>query len=169
MKPTENEYMSFYKTYIDKVPEGNIVEVLTEQGKEARKFYQSIPEAIGCYSYQPGKWTIKEVIGHMCDTERIMGYRALAIARGEKTPLPGFDENEYARNSNFNKRTVTDIADEMLYIRASHIGLFNSFDDEILMRMGNANGNNVSVRALLYIIAGHELHHLNILRDRYLK
>lgn len=169
MRPSENEYASFYKTYIEKVPDGNIIAILTEQGKEARKFYQSIPEAIGNYSYQPDKWTIKEVLGHLCDTERIMAYRALAIARGEKTPLPGFNENEYTKNSNFNQRTVADISDEMLYIRASNIMLFSSFDDEILMRTGNANGNNVSVRALLYIISGHELHHLNVIKERYLK
>lgn len=169
MRPSENEYASYYNTYIEKVPAGNIVEILTEQGKEARKFYQSIPEAIGSYSYEPGKWTIKEVLGHMCDTEKIMGYRALTIARNDKTSLPGFDENEYIKNSNFNERTVSDISDEMLYTRASNIGLFSSFNDEILMRMGNANGQNVSVRALLYIISGHELHHINVIRERYLK
>lgn len=169
MRPSENEYASYYNTYIEKVPAGNIVEILTEQGKEARKFYQSIPEAIGGYSYQPGKWTIKEVLGHLCDTEKIMGYRALTIARNDKTSLPGFDENEYVKNSNFNQRTVSDISDEMLYTRASNIGLFSSFNDEILMRTGNANGQNVSVRALLYIISGHELHHINVIIERYLK
>ncbi|HEX2786968.1 MAG TPA: DinB family protein [Ignavibacteria bacterium] len=169
MRPTENEYASFYKPYIDEVPDGDIIVILTEQGKEARKFYQSIPEAIGAHAYQPGKWTIKEVLGHMCDAERVMAYRAMSIARNEKTPLPGFDENEYMNHSNFNRRTIQDISDEMLYIRASNIALFGTFDEEILNRTGNANGNNVSVRGLLYIISGHELHHIKVLRERYLR
>jgi hypothetical protein len=169
MRPNDNEYASFYKPYIDEVPDGDIVAILTEQGKEARKFYQSIPDAFGSHAYQPGKWTIKEVLGHMCDTERVMGYRTMTIARNDKTLLPGFDENEYIKQSNFNQRTIQDISDEMLYTRASNLALFNTFDEEILNRTGSANGNIVSVRGLLYIISGHELHHIKVLKERYLR
>ena len=119
------------------------------------------------YAYASGKWTVKEVFGHMIDTESIMGYRALAISRGEKQSLPGFDENEYVVNSNFRDQKLGDILERYKMVRYSNVLLAKSFTSDMLNRVGTANGNEMNVRALTYIIAGHELHHIEVLRTKY--
>ncbi len=121
------------------------------------------------YRYAEGKWTVKEVLGHICDTERILGYRALCIARGEQKELPGFDENHYVSNGYFNKRSLYDLAHEFSIVRESNIALFKSFDENILDKKGTANKNIMSVRSILFMIAGHEKHHINVIKERYLK
>jgi hypothetical protein len=120
------------------------------------------------YSYAPGKWTIKEVIGHITDTERIFGYRALCIARGETNPLPGYDDQVYVSNGNFNARSLYDLVHEFSVVRESNLIMFKSFDAEAKGRVGIANNNQVSVSALLFMILGHEIHHLRVIRDKYL-
>ena len=118
--------------------------------------------------YAEGKWSIKEIAGHLIDNERIMSYRALSISRNETQSLPGFDENDYIRESNYSKRNYYDIVDELRKVRESNLPMFKSFSEEILDRRGVANNSEVTVRALLFIIAGHEIHHINIVKERYL-
>jgi uncharacterized damage-inducible protein DinB len=121
------------------------------------------------HRYAEGKWTIKEILGHIVDDERIYVYRALRFARNDSTELPGFEQDHYAQYSEANKREITDLLDEFALVRRSTIAFFKSLDNTALMRTGVANGNRVSVRALAYHIAGHELHHMNIIRERYLR
>lgn len=124
---------------------------------------------MGNYSYEEGKWTVKEVVGHLIDTERVMAYRAVCIARGEKQPLPGFDQDAYVKSGNFNKRELFDLIYEFRLLRESNMLLAKGFDEKALQRRGVASKNEVTVLALLYIIAGHEKHHMNILQERYKK
>jgi hypothetical protein len=141
---------------------------LTTQIEETGAFFRSLTEPQGSLQYAPGKWTVKEVIGHMIDTERIFAYRALRIARDDRTPLPGFEENDYIANSNFKSYPVQDLAEEFETVRRANLYLFKRLDDEAWVRRGIANENEISTRALAYIIAGHELHHREIIRTRYL-
>ena len=127
-----------------------------------------ISEEKETYRYAEGKWTIKEIIGHITDTERIFGYRALCIARGEENPLPGFDENLYSLNANFNNRSLYDLVHEFSVVRESNLVMFRSFDEDAKKRKGIANNNKVSIQALLFMILGHEIHHVKIIRERYL-
>jgi uncharacterized damage-inducible protein DinB len=133
-----------------------------------KKFVQSLPEEKLLYRYAEGKWTIKEVLVHIIDDERIYAYRALRFARNDTTELPGFEQDDYARHSGANERTLKDILKEYTAVRNSTIAFFNSLDQKALTRAGVANKNLVSVRALAYHIAGHELHHINIIKERYL-
>jgi hypothetical protein len=168
-KPELNEHPPYYTYYIDLVKLENGVKALENQIIEMQQFIGTIPVEMEEYSYAAGKWTIKEVLGHICDTERILGYRALCIARGEQITLPGFDENQYVSNGQFNKRSLYDLAHEFSIVRESNIALFKSFDSAILDIMGSANNNKMSVRAILFMIAGHEKHHINVIKERYLK
>jgi hypothetical protein len=129
----------------------------------------SFSEAMGSFAYEPGKWTVKEVVGHLIDTERVMAYRAMCIARGEKQPLPGFEQDEYVNFGNFNRKGLFDLNYEFRLLRESNMLLVKGFDEEALQRRGIANENKVTVLALLYVIAGHEKHHTNILLERYKK
>jgi hypothetical protein len=127
----------------------------------------SFPKAMGDFTYQSGKWTVKEVIGHLIDTERVMAYRAMCIARDEKQLLPGFDQDDYVKSGNFNKRDLFDLVYEFRLLRESNMLLAKGLDKEVLSKRGTANNKEVTVLALFYIIAGHEKHHMNILVDRY--
>ena len=166
-RPEPAEYASFYHAYIASVPDGDVVELLRTGGRELADAIARIPEARGGHRYGPDKWTIREVIGHLIDAERIFAYRALRIARGDQTLLPGFDENEYVKSASSDQRTLADLAHELAVVRESSVLLFESFPDEVWTRTGNANGKAMSVRALAYVVAGHPRHHLRILRERY--
>ena len=167
-RPEPTEYNPYYEKYVSLVPAGGIVETLSRQIEDTLALLRSIDEARAAYRYEPDKWSIKQVVGHICDGERIFAYRALRFARSDETPLPGYEQDDYARAGNFDARTLADLAAESERVRAATIALFHSFDTEAMQRRGMANDNEVSVRALAYIIAGHELHHVQVLRTRYL-
>jgi hypothetical protein len=166
--PTPEEHPPYFSNYIKLVNSENILKLLDEQVVDVQELLSNISEEKENYAYAEGKWTVKEVIGHIIDTERIMAYRALRFARKDKTNLAGFDENFYVVNSNFKDRTLYDLAHEFAIVRESNLALFKHFNVEMLDEVGNANGNNMSVRAILYMIAGHTTHHTNIIKSRYL-
>lgn len=168
MKPNENEYPVFYKPYIDEIQDGDITDILITQGKTAYKFFKDIPESIGDYRYLPDKWSIKEVIGHLADAERVFAYRLMRISRGDKTELAGFDENFYIVNGRYNEMSMKALIDNILFLRASTINLVSNLTEEELSRSGTANGSHITANALAYIIAGHLEHHLNVINERYL-
>ena len=168
MRPEHDDYPEYYDRYMVLVEGEDIVETLKNQLQTSGKFFDSITEEQGSIAYADGKWKVKEVIGHVIDTERIMAYRALAIARGEKQSLPGYEQDEYVANAGFTKRNLKDLIEEYKTLRASNIVLFNSFDEKDLRKKGNANQSEISVLSLAFIIAGHELHHIKILQERYL-
>jgi hypothetical protein len=166
--PLPKEYPAYFGNYIKLVETNDIIKLLDEQVVDIQELLSNVEEEQEDFAYEPGKWTIKEVIGHIIDTERIMAYRALRFARKDKTALAGFDENNYVANANFGKRTLYDLAHEFALLRESNIALFKHFDTEMLDQIGIANDNGVSVRSLLYMIAGHAAHHVNVLKTRYL-
>lgn len=166
--PDAAEYAPFYETYVSKVPAGDLLTILEEQHGETQRLLAGIPEAQALKRYAPGKWSIKEVVAHLMDSERVFGYRALRFARGDQTPLPGFDEKTYAAAGNFDRRSLKDLAAEFTAVRRASLALLGSFDTAELARRGTANNKEISVRALAYVIAGHERHHVEILRQRYL-
>lgn len=167
MRPVENEYPSYYSGYIQQVPETEPILALEKATEEINHFLSLLPEAKATHRYSEGKWSVTELLQHMIDTERIMAYRALTIARGDTIPLPGFDEDAYARIANVDYRTIADLRSELQVVRKSSLCLFQSFDEAALRRRRTVNNNPVSVLALAYIIAGHQRHHFNILRERY--
>lgn len=168
-KPDESEYADYYGRYVALVPDdAEIISVLHRQLGETLDLLRGVSETDGNMRYAPGKWSIKDVIGHISDTERIFAYRALRFARGDATPLPGFEQDDYVVNARFDDYNLAELADEFEYVRRATISLLKQFTDEAWQRSGIASDNPVSVRALAYIIAGHELHHRNILMSRYL-
>ena len=167
-RPARGEYADYYAGYIDLVPEGEIIEILTRQIGETADFLSSLGEEKGNHRYQPGKWSIKEVIGHVTDSERVFAYRALCFARGERAPQPGFDQDAYVAAADFNRRSLGDLAAEFSQARYANVTLFGGFDDDVWLRRGVANGVEFTVRSIPYIIAGHELHHIAVIRERYL-
>ena len=169
-KPGVGEYPAYAHIYIDLLPDdGLILKHLEDNLESTRKFIASIPKARLLHRYAEGKWTIKEILGHIVDDERIYVYKALRFARNDSTELPGFDQDHYAEYSEANKQEIMDLLDEFTLVRRSTIAFFNSLDDAALMRAGVADGKRASVRALAYHIAGHELRHMNIIKERYLK
>jgi uncharacterized damage-inducible protein DinB len=158
----------FYKNYVKQLEQTDLPTALRISGFRTMELVHSIPEKKSDYRYAEGKWSIRELLCHMQDAERIFAYRALRFARNDKTPLPGWEENDYAPQANAVGRDLKKIADEMQHLRSSTIDLFESFTEEMLIRKGIANNNEVSVMAIGFIIAGHETHHRNILRERYL-
>lgn len=167
MQLAASEYAPYYERYISRVT-GDILDELKEQPAALAAFIHNIPPEKGDYAYAPGKWTLKEVLGHILDTERIMAYRALRIARNDQTPLPGFEENDYAAAARYSERDLESLLEEFELLRRSNLFLFESFSAEELKRSGTASGQTVSVRALLYIIVGHVKHHRMIIEERYL-
>jgi hypothetical protein len=162
-----HEYAPYYEQYI-KTVSGEILEELHDQLPSFRSFIDTLPEDKGDFAYAPGKWTIKEVLGHIIDTERIMAYRALRIARNDNTAIPGFDQDDYVMHSRYEARSLASLADEFEAVRKSNLFLFDSFSNDELLRLGTASEKTVSVRALGYIIVGHIKHHARILEERYL-
>ncbi|WP_303311692.1 DinB family protein [Hymenobacter sp. BT730] len=168
-RPAAGQYAPYYETYVRLIPAGtNPLVLLEQQPRELRQLLQPLTEEQGQFAYAPGKWSIKESLVHMIDTERIFAYRALRIARGDQQPLPGFEQNDYVPASGANARSMADILEEYDTVRAASLSLLRSFQPDALERMGTASNNPVSVRALAYIMAGHEAHHLQLLRERYL-
>jgi uncharacterized damage-inducible protein DinB len=168
-KPAANEYPSYAKMYIDLLPDDQLIlDHLKENFAGVRKFILSLPPEKLNYSYKPGKWTIKEILVHIIDDERIYAYRAMCFARNEKTALPGFDQDEYAKYSGADERDIANIFEEYQAVREATITLFNGFSEEALDSYGIANNNKATVRALCYHIAGHELHHINFIKEFYL-
>ena len=168
LKPSDAEYPDFYSGYIALVPDGDVIRFLRKQKRLFTGLLDSIPEEQLSYRYAEGKWTIKQIVGHVIDTERIMAYRALVFSRGERQPIPGFNENEYVERASFNKKDIQDLIREFAKLRESNLLLIQNFSDEMIERKGNANDFFFSVRALIYIIAGHVEHHINVIRNRYL-
>jgi len=166
--PLPKEYPAYYGNYIKLVATNDIIKLLDEQVVDIQELISNVDEDKENFAYEPGKWTIKEVVGHIIDTERILAYRALRFARKDNTALAGFDENNYVANANFGKRTLYNLSHEFALLRESNIVLFKYFDEEMLNQSGIANDNEASVRSLLYMIAGHAAHHVNILKTRYL-
>lgn len=159
---------SFYKNYVKQVEQSDMLTALRISGYRTLELVHSIPEKKMDYRYADGKWTIRELLCHIIDAERIFAYRALRFARNDKTNLPGWEENDYAPEANAANRSLKKIADEMQHLRVSTIDMFEGFTEEMLMRKGTANNNEMSVVALGFIIPGHETHHRNILKERYL-
>jgi len=167
-RPQASEYAPYYERYISKVPDGDIVGTLGRQLEETLALIRGIPEARGDFRYAEGKWSIKELLGHVIDSERVFAYRALRFGRGDVTPLSGFEQDDFVRGADFNKRSLSDLAEEYEHVRRATLSLFGSLDASAWDRRGTANDNEVSVRGLAFIVAGHERHHVEILRTRYL-
>ena len=166
-RPATSEYAPFYHGYVASVPEGDVVDLLRTGGRELLEAIRRIPEERAGHRYGPEKWSIRQVIGHLIDAERIFTYRALRIARGDRTPLASFDENAFVKTAGFDARTLAGLARELEVVREASVLLFESLPDEGWGRTGIASDREVSVRALAYITAGHSRHHLRILRERY--
>jgi len=164
----ENEYNPYYKMYIEDLGNVELLEILNTSFEDFLNTVKNLTEEKLTYRYAEDKWTIKELIQHLIDTERIMSYRALRFSRNDTTELPGFDENWYVTNSNANDREIVAILEEFNNLRKTTISLFNSFSNEMLTISGLANGSEMSVRALGFIIAGHQLHHLKVIKEKYL-
>lgn len=166
-RPTPTEYPSFFARYIERVPETDLVDALRSQVEVLRSVAAGIPPDRELYAYAPGKWTIRQVAGHLVDGERVFSYRALRFSRFDQTPLPGFDENEFVAHSRFNDTRLADHVEEFAAIRSANTRMFASFDEQQWSATGVANGNPISVRAIGYILVGHVRHHLHVLQDRY--
>lgn len=169
VRPAADEHIPYYGKYIALVPESEAVAALEAQLEDMLPFLRSLGEGRGTLRYAPGKWSIKEVIGHLIDSERVFAYRAMRIARADRTPLPGFDENTYVPAARFDRLTLGTLVDELELVRRSNLALFRGLDEDAWVRRGTANGNEISVRALAFIIAGHGRHHVGILKERYLR
>lgn len=161
--PTPDEYASFYAGYVAAVPRGDPIARLTTQGAAVRDELAAVGEARAGDPYAPGKWSVKDVVAHLADTERVMAYRALRIARGDATPLAGFEQDDYARAANAAARPLASLLDELAAVRGATHALFAGLPPDAFARRGTANGGPVSVRALLYVVLGHEAHHRRLL------
>lgn len=168
VKPGADEYAPYYGTYVSLVPEGDVVEVMGRQLAEVEELLGGVEESRGSHTYAPGKWTIRQLTGHVVDCERIFAYRAMAIARGERQPLPGMDQDEYMAASDFDSRALADLAAEFAHARAANILMFRGLPEAAWLRRGVASEKEVTVRGLAHILVGHAAHHLNVLRARYL-
>jgi uncharacterized damage-inducible protein DinB len=168
-KPAAGEFAPYASMYIDLLPDdGRVLEHLSRNFETVRDLVRSLPAEKLTHRYAEGKWTIKEILVHVVDDERIYSYRALRFARNDPTELPGFEQDDFARHSHADTRDLDSILAEYEAVRRATIALFDSLDDEALLRTGTADGTRMSVRAIAHHIAGHELHHLNVIRERYL-
>jgi hypothetical protein len=168
-RPEPSEYFEYYGRYIDLVPEGDIISVLESELGRTLDILERVPAQLEEYRYQPGKWSVREVIGHVIDAERVFQNRAFHFARRDPAPLPSMEENDYARVSNAGGRPLKELAQEFEAVRRSSIALFKGLDDEAALLSGTAAGYGFSVRSTAYIIAGHEMHHRSVLEERYLQ
>ncbi len=167
-RPEEGEFAEYYNTYVSKIEGNAVMPILAGQPAELRSVISPLPEEKGTHAYDEAKWTIKEVLSHLIDGERIFSYRILRISRGDETPIEGFEQDGYIENSNANNRSFAELLEEFELQRKSNLLLLKNIDDDASRRIGNASGYPVSVRALTYISAGHVKHHLGILQERYL-
>jgi hypothetical protein len=166
-KPAPDEYAPYAAAYVNLV-EGPPVAALTRQIEQSLTTLRTVSDRGSLYRYEPGKWSLREVVGHMIDSERIFAYRVLRFARADQTELPGFEQNDYVAAANFDSRPWADLLSEFELVRRSSVVMFEGFDKEAWLRRGTANGNPMSVRAGAYLIAGHELHHMRIIHQSYL-
>jgi hypothetical protein len=166
-RPAATEFAPFYASYVARVPEGDPLPALEAQPTEVLTIADRVAPEDELFRYAPDKWSVRQVFGHIVDTERVMGYRAFCIARGETKPLPGFDENEYVARADSEERPVKELAHEFAAVRQANLWAIRRWTDEQWSRMGNANGNPISARAIAYILAGHVRHHIAVLRERY--
>jgi uncharacterized damage-inducible protein DinB len=169
-RPQAGEYSPYYDRYISLVQGADILNTLDQQRRETMTLLCGHDEQDGDFRYAPGKWSAKEVLGHVCDSERVFAYRALRISRADATPpLEGFEQDDYVRNGPFAKRPLADLVEDFIAVRRATLSLLRNLDQEAWMRRGVANENEVTVRGLAYIIAGHELHHRRILEEKYFR
>jgi hypothetical protein len=166
-RPAPTEHNPYYTRYINLVPEGDLMAQLERTGRETAKLLRGVSPKKSQFRYAPDKWSVREVLGHLIDAERVFTYRALTFARADATALPAFDENAWAKSSNAGDRPLGDIVNEFEAVRGATVTMFRGFTEEQFTRSGTANNSPISVRALAYIIAGHERHHVKILRERY--
>jgi hypothetical protein len=166
-KPAPSEYAGFYGRYVDLVPDGDVLTALASQIEGTLAQLNKVSDADSLKRYAPGKWSVREAVGHMIDAERVFAYRALRFARNDSTNLPGFEQDDFVAAAYFDRRPWADLLAELAAVRASTVLMFRGFDQEAWPREGVANGNPMSVRAAAYVIAGHELHHMNVLREKY--
>ncbi|GHI01190.1 DinB family protein [Neobacillus kokaensis] len=168
LRPTENEYPKYYVPYVQAVPEGNLTEILKDHLEKMTQLFEEISEKDSLFRYAENKWSIKEVLGHITDTERIMSYRLLRVGRGDQTELAGFDENLYVQGAKSNQLSLKDLLEDFILTRNATISLIRNMPEEAWTNKGFANGSEITTRAIAYIIAGHEAHHRSIIKDRYL-
>ena len=166
--PPTDEYLAYYQKYIDQVPAGDVLDTMEGQLADTVALLDRFGEARAGHRYEPGKWSVREVVGHVADAERIFVYRALCASRGEAGALPGFDENAYVDEAGFDARTLNSLLGELTAVRRATLSLFRNLTEEQLARRVSANRSPVTPRALAWIIAGHERHHARLLAERYL-
>lgn len=166
-RPIESEYAPYYEGYIAQVSESDIMPVLRSQLDELDVLLGRVEPDHETFRYAEGKWSIRQLVGHLIDTERVFGYRALCIARGEQQNLPGFDQNDYMSTAPYDRIELEDLLSELRLIRLGNIAMLRTLDEEAWSRVGTANANQVTVRALAFIMAGHVRHHMNVLREKY--
>jgi hypothetical protein len=167
-RPSSDEYAPYYHAYISRVGDGDIIDILREQGEALRGLFARVPAERGAFAYAPGKWTLSEMLLHVVDTERVFSYRALRIARGDTVPLHGFEQNDWVPLSGAADRSLASIVSEFATVRAATVALFTGLPAAAWDRRGSASGFTVSVRALAFKCAGHALHHEGIVREKYL-
>lgn len=167
-RPQAGEYNSYYQRYIDLATEDDVVAALDAQSHETATLLGTLSEQQASHRYAPDKWSLKQLIGHVTDGERIFAYRALCIARGETNPLPGFEQEPYVVNGGSDERSISNLAEELAAVRRANVLMLRGLSEEAWQRSGTASDNPVSVRALAFIMLGHERHHLRVLRERYL-
>lgn len=168
VKPDPTEHAPYYARYVDLVPTGDILALLESQITETAEMLSGLSDKEADFRYAEGKWSIKQIVGHLADTERVFGYRALRFARADTTPLPGFEQDDFVRAAGFDRRTLIDLLAEFEAVRLASVRLFRSLDDEALARRGTASGCEFRVRAIPFIVAGHERHHVGVIAQRYL-
>jgi hypothetical protein len=166
-RPQAGEYAPYYDRYISLIKGEDILNTLDQQRRETMLLLSGRDEKDGDFRYAPDKWSAKELLGHVCDTERIFAYRALRVARGDATPIEGYEQDDYVRNGPFAQRPLADLVEDFIAVRRATLSLLRNLDEAAWSRRGIANKNEVSVRGLAYIIAGHELHHRRILEEKY--
>jgi hypothetical protein len=166
-RPQPGEYATYYDRYISLVQGDDILNALDQQRRQTMLLLSGRNDEDGDFRYAPGKWSAKEVLGHVCDTERVFAYRALRISRADATPMEGFEQDDYVRNGPFAQRPLADLVEDFIAVRRATLSLLRNLDEPAWSRRGIANKNEVTVRALAYTIAGHELHHRKILEEKY--
>jgi hypothetical protein len=166
-RPRAGEYAPYYEKYVSLIPEGDILTTLERQPSAIAAILSTRNEVDGAFRYAPGKWSVKEVLGHVIDSERVFSYRALRIARNDKTPIEGFEQDDYVKYGPFSQCSLAALVEEFKSVRLATVSLFRGLDEAAWVRRGVANKNEVSVRVIAYIIAGHELHHKRILQEKY--
>jgi hypothetical protein len=168
IRPGSDEYGAYYADYVARVPDGDVLEILVVQHDELARLLGEVSDRQGDQRFAPGEWTLKEVMGHLSDAERLFSFRALCFSRGERAPLPSFDQDDYVRAANFGSRALADLLQELALLRLANLQTFRHFTPEMCARRGVASDAEVSVRALIYILAGHFNYHLADLREKYL-